>query len=448
MKNLIIIILCLLSWVNKSNAQNIYGFSENLFCSINVSDNSKDTLIVFSGNPTIGLGFPSAIDRFNGRYFYGGNLPGYPGSFHIIDLVDLSIESYSVSTGFIEYDFIKNRLVYERNGDFYSLDLLTLEELDFGGVGNSSIIFGQNRAYVPQTNEYFYVNYINGSSGEPYFLMVDADSGEINCQIEVEEFNGINYTVGGVVTNNLNGDIIGRRNGRFGIVSPCGGTTTKLSVIPDYDSQLNSQMAVYNHNDDTYIFPYRSTDLNDPNKIAIVDVYNDEILETKSQPWEGKMNLHQIYDQPIAPLIYLKDTLFVPQGENYKWFLNDELIGETNVNYWRPTENGVYKAEVQFREYTTFSTEKEILLTDTDELSGSNHLNIYPNPTFEYITIDLIHNKWAKIGIVNLVGKTIQNYSIENQSSIKIDLSELPRGSYLVRVDTEINSVVNLIMKN
>ncbi len=450
MKKLTLLSILFLSiWTNELKSQNIYGFSDNIFGSINIFDNTKDTLIVFSGNPWINLGFRSAIDRFNGRYFFGGSLPGHSGNFHIIDLIDLSIESHSVYPENIEYDFIKNRLIYENNGNFYSLDLSTFQLNDLGEIENgNSNIYGQNRTFVPQTNKYFYVDYINGSLGGPYFLLIDADSGEIFCQEIIEEINGVFYSPGGLVTNNLTGEIIGHRNGKFGIVNPCDGTMTKLSEIPDYHSHLNNQMAVYNHIDNTYIIPYRSTNSNDLNKIAVVDVYNDEIIETMSQPWAGKMDLQQIYDQPIAPLIYLNDTLFVPKGEGYKWFLGDQLIGETNVNYWIPVESGTYKAEVEFREYTTFSTEKEIIVTSAAEIGIHSNLNIYPNPTSGSINIDMVHSKRAKIRIVDLTGKVILYFDFDSQSNVRIELDELPKGVYLITVDTGKNSNAKLITKN
>lgn len=275
-------------WLNKLIAQNIYGFSENMFVSINISENTKDTLIVFPGNPSSNFDFNSAIDQFNGRYFFGGNLPGYNGNFHIIDLVDLSIESHSVSPENFDYDYIQNRLVYEKNREFYSLELSTLQLSNLGEIKkNSATIWGQNRIFVTQTNKYFYIDFINGPTGDPYFLLADANSGEIYCQEVIEEINNVSYSPEGLVTNNLTSEIIAHRRGRFGIINPCDGTMTKLSEIPDYSGRLNNQMAVYNHSNNTYVVPYRSTNSNDLNKIAIIDVYNNEILETKSQPWRG-----------------------------------------------------------------------------------------------------------------------------------------------------------------
>ena len=212
---------------------------------------------------------------------------------------------------------------------------------------------------------------------------------------------------------------------------------SKLSTIGDYYAHLNNQMAVYNHLDNTYIIPYYSKNSNDTFKIAIVDVYNDKIIKTISQPWSGRMNLQQIYDKPIAPLIFKKDTLFVPKGKHYKWFLNNIFIGETNTNYWIPTQKGKYRAEVEFREYTASSTEKEIILTKTDDSEFDCKIKIYPNPAYDFIKIDFPLSQYTRIRIVDLTGSVIRDVININTSSIELNINDLISGVYRLSLDTE-----------
>lgn len=450
MNRIIIAFLLSLSFsTNEIKSQNIYGFSENIFGSTNIQDGTIDTLIVFPGNPWINNGFRSAIDRFNGRYFFGGSLPGYNGNFHIIDLFDLTIDSHSIFPENIEYDFIQNRLIYERGGSFYSLDLITSQLTNLGIIENgNSGIYGQKRAYNPQANKYFYTDYINGSVGDPYFLLIDGDSGEIDCQSVIEEVNGVFYVPGAIVCNNLTGDLIGIRGGKYGIIDPCNGTITELSGISDFNAHLNNQMAVYNHNDNTYIIPYYSSDSNDKYKIAIIDVYNDEIIRTVSQPWNGKMNLQQIYDQPIAPLVYLKDTLFVPTGQNYKWFLDEEVIGETSSNYWVPVESGIYKAQVEFKEYTTYSTEQQIVFTTTKESILSSTVKISPNPTSDLTNLIFPYSESIKVQLIKLSGEILYSNNLKNSSSAIIDMYRFPKGLYIVKVISKDFNISELLTKS
>ncbi|HMR89514.1 MAG TPA: T9SS type A sorting domain-containing protein, partial [Saprospiraceae bacterium] len=296
-------------------------------------------------------------------------------------------------------------------------------------------------------NQYFFIDYINGSLGDPYFLLIDSDSGEINCQEVIEEINGIVYSPGGLVTNNLSGEIIGHRNGRIGIINPCNGTMTKLLEIPDYHSHLNNQMAVYNHSDNTYIIPYYSNSPSDQYKMALVDVYTNEIIETRSQPWNGRMNIHQIYDKPTAPIVCLKDTLYVPKGEHYKWFLNDQFIGETEQNYWVPVENGTYKAEIEYREYTTFSLEKDIYISSTEESKNHSSFEIFPNPTSNFINLDFSQSANGVVKIIDLTGQIVYRRMVKEANNIQIDLDGLSKGIYIINIQTEQNQISKTFSK-
>lgn len=443
-----IALLIFFGFINLQNVQSqtIYGFVDNMFCSTDLSDSSIDTLIVFSEDIVIDLNQPSAIDRFNGRYFFGGRLPGHNGQLHSIDLVDLSIESYGFYPKNFEYDFIRNRIVYEASGRIYERNLSTSSGGLLGVAESSnSTTIGQNRTYIAQTNQFLYSDYINGSSGDSYYLLIDTDSFHIVCQEVIETGNLWQRHMGGIVTNNLNGDIIGHHNGQFGIINPCDGTSSKLLQIPDYHSHLNQQMSMYNHNDSTYIIPYVSR--SGLYKIAIVDVYNNQIKTLMSQPWDGKMNLQQIYDQPVASLIYSKNTLYVPKGISYKWFLNDELIGTTSENYWVPTEDGIYKAEVEFREYSTFSTEQNIVVEKRNDIEPTTTLNIYPNPTSNILNIDLTDTDLTVITISNLNGQELYNLPTEGELNIEINIENLPNGIYYLTIKTDKEYTTQLISK-
>lgn len=430
---------------NEISSQNIYGFANKYFVSMNISENTHDTLIIFNSNVTFNLGFKSAIDRFNGWFFYGGTLSGYNGTFHIIDLADLSIASFNIVVDNIEYDFLRHRLISEKNGKLHSVDLSTMQVETLGVIenGNSSI-YGQKRTFVPQMNSFFYVDYIHGTIGDPYFLSIDANNADILCSPKVDPISGV---PGGIVTNNMTGDIIAHRNGTFGIVDPCSGTMTKLSRIKDYRALLNNQMAVYNHIDNTYIIPYVSDITDDHYKIAIVDVYNDKVLNTIIQPFGGRMNLHQIYDKPEAPLIYLNDTLFVPFGDDYRWYLDGEFIGKTYVNYLIPEVSGKYKAEVDFREYSTFSTEVDVVLTFVTEVNNYKNINIYPNPADNFIKLDLGDHKNVTIKILDLGGKEVRRFKVNDPAEFTIELNGMSDGAYLVSVQTEQGTFNQLIIK-
>lgn len=435
----IFLLFCLIAFISSSHSQRIYGFADKYFVSTDLTIGSRDTLITFSGQPWINMGFRSAIDQYNGRYFFGGSIPGISGQFHIINIYDLSIESFPFYPENMEYDYIRNKIVYEKSGSFYSINLNTMELTNLGVVDTgNSICYGQIRAYRAQGQHYMYIDYKDGWEGAPYYLLVDATSGELICEKKVEMHNGFYYTGGGYVTNIHTGDFIGHSNGRYGIVSPCDGTMTKLSQIEDYYAHLNNQMAVYDHANNLYIIPYYSTNNSDLYKFAIVDIYNDEILETISQPWEGRMDLQQIYDQPLPLIININDTLFVPKGNSYNWYLDDEFLGSTTENYWVPLKNGNYRCIVEFMEYSSTSPVEVI-----DNISSVNQNNpiyykYYPNPTREMISIFDHCGDITSIEIMDIHGKLHRSVEIKNNhyGTITINTSSLTTGIYTLKINT------------
>ncbi|MDX1479139.1 MAG: hypothetical protein R3301_15600, partial [Saprospiraceae bacterium] len=131
-----------------ATAQKIFGIAGDVFGSYDLETLERDTMFYLVDRVTLNAGFNSTIDRFNGRYFFGGNLPGYEGNFHVIDLNENTVSSHHVTPTptHIEYDFVRNRLVFESDGGIYSMDLQSLVPRKLSQVENShSTIWGQKR---------------------------------------------------------------------------------------------------------------------------------------------------------------------------------------------------------------------------------------------------------------------------------------------------------------
>jgi hypothetical protein len=122
----------LIGIVLNTTAQNqntwIYGISDKgnythgYFIKFNYLSGECDTLIDLGG---VNIGdFSSCIDPFNGRYFVFGLIWNQNGNFHIIDLNDLSIESYNViSSERPEYNIFNNSILFSQDSIFYSYNL-------------------------------------------------------------------------------------------------------------------------------------------------------------------------------------------------------------------------------------------------------------------------------------------------------------------------------------
>lgn len=84
----------------------------------------------------------------------------------------------------------------------------------------------------------------------------------------------------------------------------------------------------------------------------------------------------------------------------------------------------------------------------TNDNTLENQLSIYPNPTHDNITIELVNNHSnVTIKLYSILGELIYKKSITNQL-LKIDMSDLSAGMYLLELtDSQSNRVVKRISK-
>lgn len=76
----------------------------------------------------------------------------------------------------------------------------------------------------------------------------------------------------------------------------------------------------------------------------------------------------------------------------------------------------------------------------------NNHLAVYPNPFNNFINIQLEKQEPAKVSIFNMIGQQVFNQKLNNTN--QLDLSHLPKGVYVLKVDTDSTSKsIRLIKK-
>jgi serine beta-lactamase-like protein LACTB, mitochondrial len=80
----------------------------------------------------------------------------------------------------------------------------------------------------------------------------------------------------------------------------------------------------------------------------------------------------------------------------------------------------------------------------------NSNLKVYPNPTKNFINIDLDQNIGrVNISITDLYGKTVFNQDFENMTNEKINLEDFANGIYTLRIiDAELNNYNFKIIKN
>lgn len=85
------------------------------------------------------------------------------------------------------------------------------------------------------------------------------------------------------------------------------------------------------------------------------------------------------------------------------------------------------------------------LITLSVEDDNLNQFKVYPNPTKGELTINSSGIKLDIIQIIDIMGRIVKN--IDPNNTKEINVSNLPAGSYFLRVDSEENSLVKKIIK-
>ena len=84
----------------------------------------------------------------------------------------------------------------------------------------------------------------------------------------------------------------------------------------------------------------------------------------------------------------------------------------------------------------------------TNPIAYESNFNIYPNPTNDHITIDfgnLDNVEGWNIKIINILGQEVLSQPMDND---KINVSELSKGVYIIRISDGVNQADKKFIKN
>ncbi len=180
----------------------------------------------------------------------------------------------------------------------------------------------------------------------------------------------------------------------YTIFSTKGTDTTKLIRIPDWDF----------HWQGFYTFQ------------KLVKIPRQSALQGKATYNNTPSNPHNPSNPPIT----------VSAGENTK----DEMM-------------------VTFIAYTTYQAGDENIILDSTLLNTGidqtefSELKIYPNPVYDFLTIEL-EEKISSVKIISIDGRILLNEFSEN----KIDVSKLSTGIYFIEVKTDRNNYRKKFLKS
>lgn len=126
-------------------------------------------------------------------------------------------------------------------------------------------------------------------------------------------------------------------------------------------------------------------------------------------------------------------------ASSYQWFLNGDSISGATGPLYEPAVSGNYQvvvtdsngceAESSILEYT--------LQVGVNELTEQSDFRVYPNPTSNQVNIEPhLDDQIIKVEVLDLLGRVVQSIPLANQKLAVINLDNLTKGAYEVRVHT------------
>lgn len=118
-------------------------------------------------------------------------------------------------------------------------------------------------------------------------------------------------------------------------------------------------------------------------------------------------------------------------GLIYSWYLNGDLIKESEDPYIIIVESGTYLLQVADDENCVFSSDpKEIVLSNLGFILDVKSVVVFPNPTHSSVSLEKSSVEWNRLVIYNSIGQKVSELEIKTQE--QIDLSHLIEGWHLL----------------
>ncbi|GAA4272294.1 hypothetical protein GCM10022258_15880 [Aquimarina gracilis] len=146
-----------------------------------------------------------------------------------------------------------------------------------------------------------------------------------------------------------------------------------------------------------------------------------------------------VLDDPTVPEISVNEDqkLSVPNSfTTYQWFLNDEVLDDSNQATLLPLQIGEYSVEISNKTGCSSITEK--FNVDRSQLNlslESRTFEYYPNPvkSDEPLRIEGITKNDYAISIVDMLGQIV----IQSDPKAEVDVSDLTQGLYVILINNK-----------
>ncbi len=141
------------------------------------------------------------------------------------------------------------------------------------------------------------------------------------------------------------------------------------------------------------------------------------------------------------------------QSPNAVWIEGIGSLSLINAPGGKPDLNGAGELSCFFNNltlhYSNLDSINSCIQVHTD-LSTGNHtpysIAVYPNPVSDILKIDFENNPDLKVSIINVAGQEIKAFSTLQLSSNEINISNLPKGLYFIKISVDGKVVLQQVL--
>jgi minor extracellular serine protease Vpr len=116
--------------------------------------------------------------------------------------------------------------------------------------------------------------------------------------------------------------------------------------------------------------------------------------------------------------------------------VDSDIVWDSTYNYWKVSFN--------VTGFSGFFAKGDAPLGKDD--FNATKIAIYPNPTKDFVTVDLVDEPSAKVDVYDSVGRLVKKQSL-NAAISQVNIADLPSGIYIFNVITSQGKVSKQIMK-
>ena len=154
------------------------------------------------------------------------------------------------------------------------------------------------------------------------------------------------------------------------------------------------------------------------------------------------------YPVPSVSITEQGDTLASFGSVLYQWFVGDSLIPGADKSVYIATQTGYYAVEVTDSNGCKSLSTATYVATGITEMNGATELAIYPNPATGLLNIQYSNGTGQSINyeILNTLGQRIWSGILADDKTTTLDISQLPRGVYLIQLHNDAETISRKIV--